>query len=246
MAPRESLTATRFPPPRSSLWSSAARCPAFPNPWMAKPFVGSAPSSGARLPHGDDASPCGGVAPPLGPPICCGLVGQHSRVMAVGDRFVFVHHPRHRLRIRVDVGCGDIPVDADHRRDGTDVGAREVSSSRSDIDFGSQHTPLSLLPAGGPRQRSSMSSRKRAPVIVSTVSSGGTVCPPSRGPARSCTGYGTHDSCPILPSSILTWRVHLNSRWARRGARPSRDRDGAAVQPPSPGAARPGKSCMMP
>ena len=136
--------------------------PAFPNPWMANPFVGSAPR---RLHASRTVMTPPRVRPAvLRSPRSAAACPHHPGVMAAGDRFILVHHPGHCLRDSYTrTGCGDVPVDADHRGDSPDVCPREVlqlDAVTSIFRIAADHHPLGYLRVGGPQPRSSTSSRR--------------------------------------------------------------------------------------
>jgi hypothetical protein len=68
----------------------------------------------------------GGVAATLGSSKGQGLSGDHAELVVAVHRGVFVHHPRHDLRRRVDVGSRHVLLKAEHPADLANVGAREA------------------------------------------------------------------------------------------------------------------------
>lgn len=125
MAPRESLTATSFPPEHLAV-KERRPLSGVPESLDGERLRRIRAENPACLPHRDDAPPCRRVPASLGPADLLRLVREDTGMMAPGDRLVFVHHPGHRLGIGVYVGGGHVPVDADHRRDRADVRAGEV------------------------------------------------------------------------------------------------------------------------
>ena len=50
------------------------------------------------------------------------LIGHDSRLMLIRNRLVLIHHPRHCLRIGVDIGGRDVAIDADVRPERAHIG----------------------------------------------------------------------------------------------------------------------------
>src|SRR3990172_4125021 len=100
-------------------------------PSVAKTLDGIGPSRinskhPAGFLHCNHPSSCGGITSSFRASDLLWFVCQDPGLMTLEKGFVFVHHPGHRLRIRVDIRCWDILVNADVLNDSADVCPREI------------------------------------------------------------------------------------------------------------------------
>jgi len=79
----------------------------------------------ARLAHAVDAAARGRVHAPARAAERERLAGDDAGVRGAEHHLVLVHHPRHDLRVGVDVGRRHVARHAEHAADGADVAARQ-------------------------------------------------------------------------------------------------------------------------